>query len=96
MTRQNTTRKPVRCPSCQAQISSLYYVAHKSVPGEFTLDAGHQEDICEDQDNIEYCCPECDADLFDDEAAAENFLLGKDVRPILMKKSRMEKVNRGE
>jgi len=96
MTRKNTTRKSVCCPNCQAKITSLYYLVHKSVSGEFTLAAGHEENLCPDQDSIEYACPECGADLFDDEAFAEAFLLGKKARPILLEKKRAKPVERGE
>ena len=96
MTRQNATRKRVCCPNCQAQINSLYYLVHKSVTGEFTLDAGHEENLCPDQDSIEYCCPECGEDLFDDEDLAEAFLLGKDARPTLLEKSGAQKAEGGK
>lgn len=92
MTRQNTKRNPVCCPNCRAKIKSLYYVAHKSVTGEFTLKTGHEENLCEDQDRIEYCCPECGEDLFEDEEIAEAFLLGQKVRPILLEKKRVKPV----
>ena len=95
MTRKNTTRKPV-CPNCQAKIKSLYYLVHKSVSGEFTLAAGHEENLCADQDSIEYCCPECDEDLFDDEEHAEAFLLGRKTRPILLEKKRAKQVEGGK
>ena len=91
MTRKNTTRKPV-CPNCQAKIKSLYYLVHKSVTGEFTLAAGHEENLCSDQDGIEYCCPECDEELFDNEELAEAFLLGKKARPNLLEKKRAKQV----
>jgi hypothetical protein len=96
MTRQNATRKPVCCPNCQAQINSLYYLVHKSVTGEFTLAAGHEENLSPDQDSIEYCCPECGEDLFEDEDVAEAFLLGKNARPTLLEKNRAQKAEGGE
>ena len=92
MTRKNTTRKSVCCPNCQAKIRSLYYLVHKSVTGEFTLGAGHEENLCPDQDGIEYCCPKCGEELFDDEEVAEAFLLGRKARPILLEKKRAKPV----
>ncbi len=76
MTRKNSARKPV-CPNCQAKIKSLYYLVHKSVTGEFTLDRGHEDNLEPDQDAIEYSCPKCGEDLFDTEELAEAFLLGE-------------------
>ena len=96
MTRQNITRKPVCCPNCQANVKSLYYLVHKSVSGEFTLAAGHEENLCADQDSIEYCCPECDEELFDKEELAEAFLLGKKARPNLLEKKRETQVEGAE
>ena len=96
MTRQNATRKHVCCLNCQAQINSLYYLVHKSVTGEFTLAAGHEENLCPDQDSIEYCCPECGEDLFEDEDVAEAFLLGKNARPTLLEKNTAKKAEGGK
>ena len=96
MARQNAIRKPVCCPNCQAKIKSLYYIVHKSFSGEFTLEAGHEENLFADQDSIEYSCPECGEDLFDDEEFAEAFLLGRKARPILLEKNRVKPVERRE
>jgi hypothetical protein len=65
---------------------------HKSLTGEFTLRVGHEDNLEPDQDSIEYCCPECDAELFDDEADAEAFLLGRKARPSLLEKKRANHV----
>jgi hypothetical protein len=96
MTQKNTTRRAVCCPNCQAKIKSLYYLVHKSVSGEFTLAAGHEENLGADQDGIEYCCPECGEELFDHEELAEAFLLGRKARPILLEKKRAKPVAGGE
>jgi len=96
MTRKNATRKSVCCPNCQAKITSLYYLVHKSVSGEFTLEAGHEENLGADQDGIEYCCPKCDEELFDNEELAEAFLLGREAGPILLEKKRAKQVERGK
>ena len=96
MTRNKTKRRTACCPHCGAKLESLYYIVHKSVSGEFTLAAGHEENLCPDQDSIEYSCPECGEDLFDDEAFAEAFLLGKKARPILLEKGRAKQVEGGE
>ena len=95
MRRKNTRRKPV-CPNCQARIRRLYYIVHKSVSGSFTLDGGHEENLCPDQDGIEYFCPECNAELFDKEELAEAFLLGKIWQPVLLEKSKAKQVGKGE
>ena len=89
MTRPNNTRKRPCCPHCRAKIKSLYYLLHQSVTGEFTLASGHEDNLEADQDSIEYSCPKCDADLFEDEESAEAFLLGKKVRPTLLEKKRV-------
>jgi DNA-directed RNA polymerase subunit RPC12/RpoP len=73
----------VNCPKCHAEIQSLYYVVHKSVTGSYALDTGHEDNLGEDRDRIEYRCPKCDADLFNDEAQAEAFLLGEIASPAL-------------
>lgn len=88
MARKSRARKPVCCPNCQAEIKSLYYIVHKSVSGNFTLDRGHEENLCPDQDGIEYYCPECNVELFHNEALAEAFLLGRKSRSILLEKKR--------
>ena len=96
MTRKNTTRKSACCPNCQAKINSLYYMVHKSVSGNFTLDWGHEENLCPDQDSIEYFCPECDEELFHNGELAEAFLLGRKAGPILLVKKRAKAVERGK
>ena len=93
MRRKNTRRKPV-CPNCQARIRRLYYIVHKSVSGNFTLDGGHEENLCPDQDGIEYFCPECNVELFDKEEFAEAFLLGKIAQPVLVEKSKAKQVGK--
>ena len=95
MKRKNTGRKPV-CPSCRARLKRLYYIVHKSVSGNFTLDCGHEDNLCPDQDGIEYYCPECNVELFDKEEIAEAFLLGKIARPVLLEKNRAKQVGKGE
>ena len=96
MTRKSTTRESVCCPNCQAKINSLYYMVHKSVSGNFTLDWGHEENLCPDQDSIEYFCPECNEELFDNGELAEAFLLGRKARPIQLDKQRAKPVERGK
>ncbi len=56
------------------------------------MTAGHEENLCPDQDSIEYCCPECNEELFDNEELAEAFLLGKKARPNLLEKKRAKQV----
>jgi len=60
--------------------------------GEFTLARGHEEHLCSDQDGIEYYCPECNVELFHNEALAETSLLGRKARPILLRKKRAKQV----
>ena len=86
MTRPNPTRKPVGCPNCRARIKSLYYVAHQSISGEFSLASGHEDNLGADRDRIEYSCPVCGAEFFAVEALAEAFLLAQIVRPTRRKK----------
>jgi len=40
----------------------------------------------------EYYCPECNVELFHNEALAEAFLLGRKARPILLEKKRAKPV----
>ena len=88
MTQPKKTRKRVFCPQCHARLKSLYYLSHQSITGEFTLARGHEDNLEPDQERIHYCCPQCDADLFEDEESAEDFLLGKKVRSTLLEKKR--------
>ena len=96
MTRNSTTRKAACCPHCGAKLKSLYYIVHKSVSGNFTLDRGHEENLEPDQDGIEYYCPECDVELFDKEEIAEAFLLGKIAQSVLLEKKSAKQVKGGE
>ena len=77
MTRPKKARKPGCCPHCLARLKSLHYTSHQSITGEFSLAAGHEQNLEPDQDRIEYCCPECGVILFAEEALAETFLLGQ-------------------
>ncbi len=95
MTRKNKRRKPV-CPNCRAKLKRLYYVVHKSVSGNFTLDRGHEEDLEPDQDGIEYYCPECNVELYDKEDLAEAFLLGRIAQPVLVEKNEAKPCGKGE
>ena len=95
MRTKNTTRKPV-CPNCRARIKRLYYIVHKSVSGNFTLEGGHEDNLCPDQDGIEYYCPECNVELFHNEALPEAFLLGKIAQPVLLEKKRAKQVKGAE
>ena len=90
MTRPKTTRKPGRCPHCRARLKSLYYTSHRSLTGEFSLAAGHEDNLEPDHDRIEYCCPECGAILFEEEALAEAFLLRRKLRPTLRPKHKAQ------
>jgi hypothetical protein len=99
MTKKNITRRPVRCPNCQAKISSLYYAEHKVFRGEYTLDEGYQEDYDDDDkldEGTEYYCPKCHEDLFDNQAHATAFLRGKKARPILLERNRAENAADGK
>ena len=95
MRRKNTRRKPV-CPNCQARIRRLYYIVHKSVSGNFSLECGHEDNLCPDQDGIEYYCPECNVELFHNEALAEAFLLGKIAQSVLLEKKLGKQVKGGK
>ncbi len=95
MTQNHRTRKP-SCPHCEAKLKCLYYIVHKSVSGNFSLDRGHEENLCPDQDGIEYCCPECNVELFHNETLAEAFLLGRKARPILLEKETAKQVETGD
>ena len=88
MARRHPTSKRVGCPHCHARIRRLDYLAHQSITGEFSLEAGHEENLEPDQDRIEYCCPECGAILFEEEALAEAFLLGQKTRLTLRAKNK--------
>ena len=96
MTTQNPTRKRGLCPNCHAPLKSLNFLVRKSVFGEFTLDTGREEDICDNEDSIVYFCRKCGADLFDDDESAEDFLLGKTVRPTVLEQNKVRNANVGK
>lgn len=96
MTQQDIDQVPAYCPNCQTQISRLNYIVYKSIEGSFTLDEGRDEELCKDEDGIEYSCPECDDNLFDDTETAVAFLQGKKVRPTLLEKSRAQRAEGGD
>jgi hypothetical protein len=88
MTRPNRTPKQPCCPHCQAKLKSLYYLAHQSISGEFTLARGHEDNLCPNLERRDYSCPKCGAGLFEDEAHAEAFLLGQEAPATLLDKKR--------
>ena len=63
-----------KCPECKKDISNLYYNTLIERAGRYTLDNGHggqgRKEIAES-----YMCPECEANLYDNQDEADQFLL---------------------
>jgi hypothetical protein len=68
---------PCTCPECDAVITRLAFVRHATILGTFDAITGHEDDpVATESGAINYFCPQCCADLFDDENSAAEFLKG--------------------
>jgi DNA-directed RNA polymerase subunit RPC12/RpoP len=77
-------KKVVRCPKCGKEIEELIYYQEGVVQSYWVgldkdgdIEYNKIEDIYDNSDGGVYCCPHCEAELFDDEDEARKFLLGK-------------------
>lgn len=62
-----------KCPECNKEIEFMRYTMGAYTSGNFFED-GYYEEKHSDQDTAVYYCPECNAELFDDEAEAMSFI----------------------